>query len=78
MSLFLVSSSVLKTKFAIAKEASADVTLRRVQNLGAKPGQTFKWTFGESKGTTKAGADGSITIPGLKITVKPVTLKVGK
>jgi len=78
MSLFLVSSSALKTKFAIAKEASADVTLRRVQNLGAKPGQTLKWTFGQSKGTTKVGADGAITIPGLKITAKPVTLKVGK
>ena len=78
MSLFLVSGSALKTKFAIAKEASADVTLRRVQNLGSKPGQTLQWTFGQSKGTTKVGADGAITIPGLKITAKPVTLKVGK
>ena len=73
ISLFLAD---LKTTFEIPKEASADVSLRRVQSLGAKPGESLMWVYGDAKGDVKVDAEGLITIPGLKIAVKPETLKV--
>jgi hypothetical protein len=76
MSLFLVRPSELKTAFKIPPEATADVTLRRLQALKAAPGETMRWTFGSAKGDVQAGPTGHVTIPGLKITAEPVTLKV--
>ena len=78
MALFLVPPAELKTTFEIPKEASADVTLRRLQSFQIKPGETFKWTFGAATGEGKADAEGLITIPGLKLTAEPITLTVGK
>lgn len=77
MSLFLVSPTELKTTFEIPGEASADVSLRRIQNMHVKPGQKFHWIFGTAKGDGTADANGLMTIPALKITAKPTTLRVG-
>lgn len=80
MSLFLTTPATLKTAFEIPKEASADVTLRRIQHNMLrifKPGETFKWSYGSAHGEGKADAGGLITIPGLKITSEPTTLNVG-
>ncbi len=78
MSLFLSSPEDLKTTFEIPKEASADVSLRRVQNLGAKPGESLKWSFGAAKGEAQVDAEGVLTIPGLKLAAKPETLTVSR
>ncbi|MDP6524558.1 MAG: hypothetical protein QGI24_07290 [Kiritimatiellia bacterium] len=78
MSLFLTSSSELKTTFEIPGEATVDVSLRRIQNMRVKPGDALKWTFGGAKGTVKADAEGVITIPSLKIATKPTLLTVVK
>jgi hypothetical protein len=78
MSLFLVKPSELKTKFAIPAEATADVSLRRLQVLRVAPGETVRWTFGTARGEAQADAMGCITVPRLKITAEPVTLRVGK
>jgi len=78
MSLFLVSPKDLKTTFEIPKTATADISLRRIQNLKPKPGEAFKWTFGAATGSVKADAAGLITIPGLKITSEPATLTVNR
>jgi predicted esterase len=78
MSIFLVSPKDLKTSFEIPKTASADISLRRVQNLKVKPGETFKWTFGSAKGSVKADQAGIITIKGLKISPERVTLTVNR
>ncbi|MCY3017526.1 MAG: hypothetical protein NTW87_00645 [Planctomycetota bacterium] len=78
MSLFLTSSADLKTTFEIPKEASADVSVRRIQNMQVKPGEAIKWTFGAAKGEVKADAVGLISIPGLKITAEPTTLTVSR
>ena len=75
-SLFLVNASDLKTQFEIPKEASADVTLRRLQSFRLKPGTTFRWTFGTASGEGKSDAQGLVTIPALKMTAEPVTLTV--
>jgi predicted esterase len=76
MSLFLVSAKDLKTNFEIPKDASADVTLRRLQSFRLEPGDAFKWTFGAAKGEGKADAQGVVTISGLKMTGEPATLSV--
>jgi poly(3-hydroxybutyrate) depolymerase len=76
VSLFLTSSTELKTSFALPKEAHADVSLRRVQNLKAKAGETFRWTYGAIHGELKADAQGVITIPALTIGTDPTTLAI--
>jgi pimeloyl-ACP methyl ester carboxylesterase len=76
MSLYLTSPADLKTTFEIPAEASADVSLRRVQNLQAKPGESLQWTFGAAKGEVKADAEGLLTLPSLKIAAKPETLTI--
>ncbi|MFT5107824.1 MAG: poly(3-hydroxybutyrate) depolymerase [Verrucomicrobiales bacterium] len=74
VSLFLIPASELKTKFEIPTEASADVTLRRLQDFNLKPGAAFRWTFGSEKGLGKVDPQGLVSITGLKITNKPATL----
>ena len=76
MSLFLVSAADLKTNFEIPKNATADVTLRRLQHFQLKPGGAIKWTFGTAKGEGKADPKGLITIAGLKVTSEPATLTI--
>jgi pimeloyl-ACP methyl ester carboxylesterase len=78
MSLFLASPADLKTTFDIPKEANADVSLRRIQNLQMKPGESVHWAFGTAKGEIKADAEGLITLPGLTIAAKPETLTVSR
>jgi predicted esterase len=76
LSLFLTAPAEMKTKFEIPKEATADVSLRRVQNLQPKPGETLKWSFGAAKGEVKVDGDGLITVPSLKITSEAVPLSL--
>ena len=78
MSLFLTSPADLTTTFEIPKEATADVSLRRVQNMQVMPGKSVQWTFGALKGEVAADATGLITIPNLRITATPATLTVRK
>lgn len=78
MALFLTSPSELKTAFAVPKEATADVTLRRLQSLRVAPGETMHWSFGPAKGEVKADAEGLVTIPALRIGAEPAALRVGK
>lgn len=76
MSLFLIKATDLKTSFPVPTEATADVSLRRLQNLKLAPASTVAWTFGTTKGEAKADPQGCVTIPGLKITAEPATLSV--
>lgn len=76
VSLYLVTPSDLKTTFTIPAEATANVSLRRLQKFQVKPGTTVRWRFGDAKGEVRADGDGVVTVPGLKITGKPVTLAV--
>ncbi len=76
MSLYLVTKDELKTKFDIPIEATADVTLRRVQKFHLKPGDSFQWSFGSANGKGTVDSQGLITLPGLKITSTPATLRL--
>jgi len=78
LALFLATPAVLKTTFDIPAAATADVSLRRIQQMQLKPGATFHWTFGAATGQGQADTEGLVTIPGLKITAQPTTLTVSK
>jgi poly(3-hydroxybutyrate) depolymerase len=76
--LYLVKPSELKTTFKIPTEATADVSLRRLQILSIAPGATVRWTFGTTGGEVRADTLGCVTIPRLKITAEPTSLSVRK
>ncbi|MDD4016856.1 MAG: PHB depolymerase family esterase [Kiritimatiellae bacterium] len=78
LSLFLVSPAELKTSFAIPYEATADVSVRRLQSLRVMPGETVRWTFGGAGGEAKADGQDCVTVPRLKITARPATLRVSR
>jgi hypothetical protein len=74
VSLFLTKPSELKTTFAVPTESTTDVSLRRLQQLRVKPGQSAKWTFGTASGEVQADATSCLTVQRLKITAEPTTL----
>jgi poly(3-hydroxybutyrate) depolymerase len=76
MSLFLTKPADLKTTFTIPNSATADVTLRRLQNFKIAPGEKIRWTFGKTDGTATADANGRVTIPQLRISAEPTPLVV--
>ena len=76
MSLFLIKLSELKTTFTIPTEATADVSLRRLQKLRVAPGAKVSWKFGTANGAVQADATGCVTIPKLKLNAEPATLTV--
>ncbi|MDG2125582.1 MAG: SGNH/GDSL hydrolase family protein, partial [Verrucomicrobiales bacterium] len=76
MSLSLVSAAELETRFEIPDEASADVSLRRLQGFRPEPGAGYEWGFGDAGGEGKVDARGLVTIAGLKITARPTTLRL--
>lgn len=78
LALFLTTPAELKTRFTIPEQATADVSLRRLQLLRVAAGETVRWTFGSASGEVRADDTGCITIPKLKITAQPATLRVSK
>jgi poly(3-hydroxybutyrate) depolymerase len=76
--LFLVKPADLKTAFTIPAEATADVSLRRLQMLRVAPEAMVRWSFGKSDGEVRADATGCVTIPRLKITAEPTSLSIRK
>lgn len=72
--LYLASPECLKTRFTIPATATADVSLRRLQNFTVKPGETLAWQFGEATGQVTVDAEGLITLPGLTISSAPQPL----
>jgi predicted esterase len=78
IAVFLVKPSELKTSFKIPSEATADVSLRRLQKLKVAPGETITWTFGTDNGDVNVDVSGIITIPRLRITSDPAIIKIQK
>jgi len=74
--LYLLNHSDLKTTFAIPVEATADISLRRLQMLPTAPGTKVRWTFDGSTGDAVADAVACITVSGLKITAEPTRLSI--
>ena len=78
LSLYLTDPNALKTKFPIPREATADISIRRIQNMKVAPEDALNWHYGKLKGKVKAGPWGLITIPKLAISVNPKTLTIEK
>jgi len=76
MSLHLISPKELTTRFTIPTEATADVSIRRLQEFVISPGDTLNWRFAPVSGTVTADASGLLTIPALTITATPETLTI--
>jgi len=74
MELRLLSSKDLSTAFSIPRQATTDVSLRRLQRFRVAPGQTVDWQFGTSRGQVTTDANGLISIPGLSLTPTPTSL----
>jgi hypothetical protein len=74
MDLFLSSAPDLKTAFKIPAAATADVSIRRLQKLAVRPGESFTWTFGTAGGTVKADESGLLTVPHLELHAPPTRL----
>lgn len=74
MALFLAGKDELGG-YEPPKEATTDVSIRRIQGAKIAPNKLIKWKFGSTaKGKVKADATGLVTIPGLKITATPQKL----
>ena len=76
MSIFLLKPAELSTTFTIPVEATASISLRRLQKLRVTPSANVHWSFGSQKGTAKANNAGLVTIPKLKITADPTKLVI--
>ena len=76
MELGLVNSKELNTTFTIPSTATADVSLRRLQNVKVEPGVAVNWSFGIAHGEVQADNTGCITVPGLTITAQPTLLTI--
>ncbi len=78
-SLFLIDAQTLGSiLFTAPTEATADVSLRRLQQFSILPNEEICWTFGEQTGIICADTTGVITIPTLNITTQPQTLTLSK
>ncbi|MBI5537036.1 MAG: hypothetical protein HY898_30220 [Deltaproteobacteria bacterium] len=53
-----------------------DVTLRRAQAFVCRPGEPVHWSFGSQSGVAQAGADGSVTVPGLSLDTQKRALEL--
>jgi hypothetical protein len=78
MDLFLTSVVDLKTTFKIPAAATADVSIRRIQKLLPKPGETIKWRFGSAGGTVKADETGLVTLPHLDVRAQTTRLALSR
>jgi hypothetical protein len=77
--LFLINPEKPSAQFGeYPKEATANVALRRLQNLRIQSGEEIKWSFGERQGTVKADANGLVTIEKLIVRQEPQTLVLSK
>jgi len=77
MDLWLVSNEELRSKFfTVPQNTTADVTLRRLQELKLTPNQTVRWEFGRRSGTAKTDQRGVLSIPALTLTQQKTRLKI--
>lgn len=56
------------------RQATADVTPRRLQVFAPAPGDLIRWRYGAKSGAVRVAPDGAITVPGLLITPTWTTL----
>ena len=72
----LLGESEWQSRMTFPTESTADVTLRRLQNFTAAPGEKIAYTFGDQSGTVTA--DDALTVPHLTIRREPTVLTLRK
>lgn len=72
----LLTAEEWNSRVIFPTEAKADVSLRRLQSCRFTPGAEVTWEYGETSGKVTVDETGLVTVPGLKITVTPATLKL--
>ena len=74
------TTSPAATTAPAPKEATADVTLRRLQQFKVQPGKAYVWSLKcsatASAGSVTADAAGLLTIPGVRLSAEPWELTV--
>ena len=78
VSLFIVSPDDLQTNFKVPQKATADVTLRRLQKMNFKKGDSVRWSFGEKNGEIIIGENNLFTVETLDLSRSPQTLILEK
>jgi len=78
VSLFIVSPDGLQTNFKVPQKATADVTLRRLQKMNFKEGDSVRWSFGEKNGEIIIGENNLFTVEKLDLSRSPQTLTLEK
>ena len=78
MKLFLVSEKTLQTSFPVPREATADLSLRRLQNFRILPHEKIQWIFGGREGVAEADEQGLLTIPRLTFSAEETMLKLSR
>lgn len=76
VALRLLTAEEWTTRVTLPTEATADVTLRRLQSCRFTPGTEATWEYGKDSGKVTADENGLVTIPCLKITAEPTVLKI--
>lgn len=77
----LVQNRELAGTVKIPAEVTTDVTMRRLQRLRVKAGRTYNWKIEQAGQLIAAGAataddQALITVPGIKVTAKPIVLLI--
>ena len=76
LTLRLVSAAECKTRVALPREATADLTLRRLSRFRVAAGEHLFYEYGDRRGSVVADRDGHITLPAVSVTVTPTVLRV--
>ena len=77
MELRLVQQAELSAPITLPREATVDVSLRRLQQFKVQAGKTYAWTFGSNQsGKLRPDAAGLLTFPRLVLSAKPTPLSV--
>lgn len=83
LELRLVQARELVGSVDIPAEVTAAVTPRRLQRFRVKSGNVYRWRIEQagkliSSGTVTADAGALLTIPNVKITAKPISLRISR
>jgi pimeloyl-ACP methyl ester carboxylesterase len=77
MELRLVQQTELSAPITLPQEATADVSLRRLQQFKVQTQKTYVWTFGSNQsGEVRSDAAGLLTFPRVVISARPGQLTV--
>ena len=76
LTLRLLTPDECKTRVALPREATADLTLWRLSRFSVKAGESLAYEYGDRRGSVAADAEGRVTLPAVRVTDTPTELRV--